>query len=221
MFINENLQKKGAIFDLDGTVIDSMQLWLDIDREFFERRNMKVPCDYQKSIAHLGLRECAKFTIKEYGLCEKENDLILEWEEMCLCRYEGKDSARFIKKGASEYLRKLKNSGVKLAVATANSPSLFMPILKNNNLYELFNAFTTGDEVGKNKACPDIFIESAKKLGLNISDCVVYEDSLVALKTAKSLNMQTVGVFDESSIALVDDIKRVCDKFIYNFTELL
>lgn len=221
MCLNENSQIKGAIFDLDGTVIDSMELWLDIDREFFEKRGLTVPHDYQKTIAHLGLKECAKYTKNTYCPSENEKDLIAEWQSMCLCRYKGKDSARFIKPFAAEYLKRLKERGIKLAVATANSPKLFEPILKNNNLYDLFDAFTTVDEVEKNKSHPDIFLKSAEKLCLKAEDCEVYEDSIIAIRTAKSIGMKTVGVYDKSAKELVPELKRCCDKFIYGFSELL
>ena len=212
---------KGAIFDLDGTLIDSMGLWLDIDREFFAKRNMSVPADYQRSIAHLGFKECAAFTVGQYLPNEKEEDVIAEWREMSLERYAAKDSARYMKPYAAEYLRSLKACGVRLCVATASHPELYEPILRNNGLFSLFDGFTTVDEVRKNKSFPDIFLKSAEKLGLAPADCVLYEDSFVALCSAKSANMRTVAVYDESAAGMVEELKRISDEFIYSFADLL
>lgn len=107
---------KGAIFDLDGTLIDSMGLWLDIDREFFAKRNMSVPADYQRSIAHLGFKECAAFTVGQYLPNEKEEDVIAEWREMSLEKYAAKDSARYMKPyaaGISEIAESVRRASVR------------------------------------------------------------------------------------------------------------
>lgn len=211
---------KGAIFDLDGTLIDSMGIWLEIDREFFAKRGMAVPEEYQKTIAHLGFRECAAYTVSRYGLCEREEDIIAEWREMSLQKYAAKDSARYMKPFAAEYLAFLKGQGRKLCVATASRPELYEPILRNNGLYGLFDCFTTVDEVKKNKSFPDIFLRSAEKLGLPPEECEVYEDSLVALRCAKAANMKTVAVYDDSAHEMQETLKNEADRFIYSFSEL-
>lgn len=212
---------KGAIFDLDGTLIDSMGIWLEIDREFFAKRGMSVPDEYQKTIAHLGFRECASYTVRRYGLKEKEEDIIAEWREMSLKKYAAKDSARYMKPYAAAYLTYLKERGIRLCVATASRPELYEPILRNNGLYALFDCFTTVDEVKKNKSFPDIFLRSAEKLGLPPEECEVYEDSLIALRCAKSAKMRTVAVFDESAGETEELLKSEADRFIYSFSELL
>ena len=110
---------------------------------------------------------------------------------------------------------------MRLCVATASHPELYEPILRTNGLFSLFDGFTTVDEVRKNKSFPDIFLKSAEKLGLAPADCVVYEDSFVALCSAKSANMRTVAVYDESAAGMVEELKRISDEFIYSFADLL
>lgn len=212
---------EGAIFDLDGTLIDSMGIWLEIDREFFAKRNMEVPADYQKSIAHLGFRECAAFTVRKYGLKEKEDDIIAEWRAMSLKKYGAKDSARYMKPFAADYIRLLKGLNKKICVATASHPELFEPILQNTGLFSLFDSITTVDEVQKNKSFPDIFIKCAQKMGLAPEECEVYEDSLVAIRSAKLAGMNTVAVYDACAAEQEDELKHTADRFIYGFYELL
>ena len=212
---------KGAIFDLDGTLIDSMGIWLEIDREFFAKRGRAVPDGYQKTIAHLGFQECAQYTVREYCPNERAEDLIEEWRSASLQKYAAKDSARYMKPQASEFLHKLKGEGIHLCVATASRPELYEPILKNNRLYDLFECFTTVDEVKKNKSFPDIFLKSAEKMFVLPDECVVFEDSYVALRCAKSVGMRTVAVFDESAAEVVDRLREYSDRFIRGFNELL
>ena len=216
-------QKKdigAAIFDLDGTLIDSMEIWREIDEEFFLRRGMAVPQGYQENIAHLGFRESAAFTVREYLSGESAEDIIEEWRALCFSKYSAKDGAKYFKSGAAEYVRRLKREGLKLGVATASSPDYFMPVLKTGGIAELFDAFATVDEAGRNKSFPDVFVLGAKKLGVEPCRCVVFEDNLTALRAAKSAGMFTVGVFDEASRAFRDQMRQEADFFIHTFAEL-
>lgn len=187
---------RAAIFDLDGTLIDSMEIWREVDETFFARRGMPVPGGYQEEIAHLGFRECARFTIARYLPREKEEDVIAEWRSLSLSHYNAPDAARYFKPGAAELVRALSAAGLELAVATASSSEFFLPVLRAGGIAGLFGAFTTVDEVGKNKSFPDVFVRSAQKLGVPPAECVVFEDNPTALSAARGAGMRTAAVFD-------------------------
>ena len=187
---------RAAIFDLDGTLIDSMEIWREVDETFFARRGMPVPGGYQEEIAHLGFRECARFTIARYLPREKEEDVIAEWRSLSLSHYNAPDAARYFKPGAVELVRALSAAGLELAVATASSSEFFLPVLRAGGIAGLFGAFTTVDEVGKNKSFPDVFVRSAQKLGVPPAECVVFEDNPTALSAARGAGMRTAAVFD-------------------------
>ena len=96
---------RAAVFDLDGTLIDSMEIWREVDEAFFARRGMPVPDGYQEAIAHLGFAECAAFTRKHYLPAERCEDMIEEWRALSLARYNAADGARYFKPGAVPLLR--------------------------------------------------------------------------------------------------------------------
>lgn len=216
-------EKKGiraAVFDLDGTLIDSMEIWREVDEDFFARRGMPVPEGYQERIAHLGFRECAAFTVREYLPSESEEEIIEEWRKLSLSKYSAEDGAKYFKPGALAFVRRLKEKGIRLGVATASSPDFFMPILRAGGVDALFCEYCTVDEAGRNKSCPDIFLLIAKKLGVAPAECAVFEDNLAALRAAKGTGMFAVGVFDEASRAFHAEMEREADLFIRSFEDL-
>ena len=211
---------RAAVFDLDGTLIDSMEIWREVDEDFFARRGMAVPEGYQERIAHLGFRECAAFTVREYLPAESEAEIIEEWRALSLSKYSAEDGAKYFKEGAVGLVRRLKEQGIRLGVATASSPDFFLPILRAGGVESLFDEFCTVDEAGRNKSCPDIFLLIAKKLGVTPAECAVFEDNLAALRAAKGTGMFAVGVYDEASRAFHAEMEREADLFIRSFEEL-
>ena len=209
---------RAAIFDLDGTLIDSMEIWREVDEIFFARRNMAVPEGYQEAIAHLGMNECAVFTVERYLPRESVQAIVEEWRALSLERYGAADGKKYFKPGAIELLHRLRGAGMRLCVATASSPELFLPVLRAGGVEELFDAFMTVDEAGKNKSFPDIFLRSSERLGVPSAQCVVFDDNIRALRAAKSAGMMTVGVFDPASVSSHDAMRAEADCFLEDLT---
>ncbi len=218
MFEWRGICAEGAVFDLDGTLVDSMEIWSEIDEEFFAKRNMPVPDGYQANIAHLGFRDVAAFTVKNYLPEEREDEIIAEWNGMCREKYAAA-GGRYFKADAVRFVRALSERGVKMCVATASSPELFVPVLEAGGIYGLFEGFFTVDDAGRNKSFPDIYLLAAKKLGLSPGKCVAFEDSFAALCAAKKAGMQTVAVYDRSSEGRWEALKTNADAFVYGFGE--
>ena len=210
---------RAAVFDLDGTLIDSMGIWREVDEDFFARRRRSVPEGYQENIAHLGFRECAAFTVREYLPGESEEKIMEEWRELSLSKYAAADGAKYFKPGAVDFVRSLQAEGIRLGIATASSPEFFLPILRAGKIDSLFEHYCTVDEAGRNKSFPDIFLLSAKKLGIPPEECAVFEDNLAALRAAKSIGMVAVGVYDEASRAFCSAMENEADLFIRSFSE--
>jgi len=209
---------KGAIFDLDGTILDSMHIWPEIDEDFLGRRGITVPDDYIKAISTMGFNEIAIYTKDRFGLTESIEEIKKEWNEMSILAYA---TTIGLKKGAKEYLKFLKSKNIKLSVATASTEQIFIPALENNEISEYFDAITTLAEVKKGKGFADIYLKAAEKIGVTPSECVVFEDLYEGLKAAKEAGFITVGVYEKYSVNPEEMIRKQSDLFIYDFDELL
>lgn len=205
----------GAIFDLDGTLLDSMWIWEDIDKRFLSARGFAVPADYMKTLTTMDYRTAAEYTISRFGLNERAEDLMAEWSEMAVDAYA---TELKLKPAVKRYLLDLNDSGILLAVATSATRQMCVPALKNNGIYGLFKTVVTTMEVGKGKTFPDVYLAAAAGLGLRPCDCAVFEDSLRAVETAKSAGFVTVGVYDRYSESDFAAIRDIADMFV-NFDE--
>ena len=209
---------KGAIFDLDGTLIDSMSVWEEIDIEFLKNRNISIPSDYIEKINSMSFKDVAKYTIKRFNLKESEEELIREWNEMAIYEYSNKIK---LKSNVKEYLEKLKENNIKIGLATSSPKFLYEPVLKNNHIYEYFDALNSLEDVKRDKNYPDIYLLVAENLKLSPQECVGFEDILVGIKTMKKADFKVIGVYDKYAASDIEEIKKISDKFIYNFKELV
>lgn len=206
-----------AIFDLDGTVFDSMGVWRQIDYDFLGKRGIEVPDDYLKEISALGFEAAARYTIDRFGFDETPQELINEWYDMAIEAYTNDVG---LKPGAAKYIRELHKKGIKLAVATASDEALYKPALIRNGIYDCFDVFVTVRDVERPKGFPDIYEKAADLLGVSVNECVVFEDVLKGVQGAKMGNFKVIAMHDEHSDFDKENIKREADKYIENFDEM-
>ncbi len=209
---------KAAIFDLDGTLLDSMWVWKQIDHDFLAKRGIMVPPDYMLAVAHLGAYQTAVYTAERFGLPETPEELIAEWTEMAIDYYSDKVE---LKKGAYEYLEYLYYNGVKLGVATANDRALFEPALDHTGIRRFFSAVVNVDEVERKKGFPDIYWLACEKMGVKPEDAIVFEDIYQGICGARDGGFRTAGVFDETSAEDEEKIRSTADFYIHDFTEMM
>lgn len=209
---------KGAIFDLDGTILDSMWVWKQVDVNFLGKRGIAIPPDYVKAISALNLKTAAIYTIERFGLTDSVESVMQEWFEMAEKEY-AEDVQ--LKNDAREYLAYLKAKGVKLAVATSSSEGLFLPCLEHTGIYEFFDAIVTTMEVERGKEFPDVYEEAARRIGCKPSECMVFEDILKGVKAAKEGGFYVVAVAEEHSKDEWQEIKNTADRFIEEFEEMM
>ena len=207
---------EAAIFDLDGTLLDSMGIWEQIDIAFLGKRNLSVPENYAAKISSLSFEEAAQYTISLFGLDEKTEDIMREWSGMAA--YEYAHNVRLLPH-ALDYLLKLKEAGIRLAVATGMTVKLAIPCLKNNAISELFDAICSTDEVPRGKEYPDVFEFAADKLGVPPEKCIVFDDVLPAIKSAKQANMLTCGVYDQYSECQRAEMEKLADYYIFDWRD--
>ncbi|NMM98288.1 HAD family hydrolase [Bifidobacterium olomucense] len=206
---------KAAIFDLDGTLLDSMGVWNQIDIDFLGRRGIDVPDDYMSTVASMQFRQIAEYTIARFGLPDTPEALMSEWDEMACTAYGTTVQA---KPGAVDYLRELKVAGVRLGVATTLMPQLRTAALDHLHMSEFFDVIVSVDDAGgAGKAQPDVYLLAASRLGVNPENCTVFEDLLVAIRSAKSAGMQAWAMYDDSSASDWPEITRVADGTLHDF----
>lgn len=205
-----------AIFDLDGTLLDSMDVWEHIDVLFLQKRNLSIPENYATEICSKSFEEAAQYTIDLFDLQESVNAIIEEWNDMAVEQYS--NCVRLLPY-ALDYLVRLKERGIKLAVATGLPEKLYMPCLKRNSITELFDALCSTDEVQCGKEFPDVFELAAQKLGILPERCIVFDDVLPAIKSAKKAKMLAGGIYDKYSADQRAEIEQIADIYLLDFRD--
>lgn len=212
----KNIQ--AVIFDLDGTLVDSMHVWAQIDIDYLSTKGHAVPDNLVDEITHLSFQQTAEYFKTRFNIDDSVDEIMETWNNMAFNKYS---TEVMLKDGAFEYLNKLKASGIKIGLATSNSLNLLTATLKNNKVLDLFDAITITDEVKKSKENPDIYLLAANKLGVSPKNCMVFEDILAAVKGAKLAGMKVTAIYDEHSKHQEETLKGICDNYIYNYIELL
>ncbi|MDU4891669.1 MAG: HAD family phosphatase [Clostridium sp.] len=205
---------EAAIFDMDGTIVDSMWIWDEIDREYLAKHGIDVPPTLSTDIAHLNFHDVALYFKNTFNLPYEQSEIEGHWNDMAFEAYAKKIK---LKDGVREFFEMLKSKNIKIALATSNNMLLLEACLKANGIYEYFDSITLTSEVSRGKDFPDVYLLSAEKLGATPENCVVFEDLLTAVKGAKQAGMKVIGVYDEASKEQHADMKELADDFIVDY----
>ena len=200
-----------AIFDLDGTILDSLWVWEDISKDFLSKKGKDIPVTYIQELCSKSFQEAAEYTIRLFMLSETSQEVISEWNRLALIEYKHNIK---LKKYCLPYLQYLKEEGKKLAIATSLPRILCDSCLISNGIYDMFDVIRSTDEIGRGKNFPDIFEKISDELKVPLSRTLFFDDSLSALVTAKKLGMKVVGVYDKYYASDKTVIIKVADGYI-------
>lgn len=210
---------QAVIFDIDGTLVDSMGVWYDIDVEYFKLLEIPMPPTLQRDIEGMSFTETAIYFKETFQLTEKTiDDIKLDWIRMAHEKYLYEIKA---KPGAKEFMKFLKDKGVKIGCATSNDKSLAMAALLPHGFKEKVDSVRTACEVNAGKPAPDIYLKVAEDLGVDPKNCLVFEDIPNGMRAGKAAGMTVVGVEDESAKKYRAEIDEICDYFITDYYDML
>ena len=205
------------LFDLDGTLIDSNGVWLEVDKTFLARHGFAYSQEYHDGVAHSILQNCAIFTKNHFQMEESCEEIIAEWMDLAKGVYD----AVPLKPHVREYLERCRAAGHRMAVFTSAVPAHCHAALDKHGLAPYFERIFFAQELGMDKKSPAVFRLVAEALGVRPRECVFFDDSLAACKSAKAAGMTVVGVKDAYFPGSEVDMREVCDQFITGFGELL
>ena len=206
---------KGAIFDFDGTLLDSMFIWDTIGEEYLRSLGKEPHEDLKETFMTLTLEEAAVYYREHYGVTLSVKEIVDGVNAMVEQTYRTKVT---LKPGIAEYLAWLKENGVRMCVATVTDRYLVEETLERLGVRHYFSEIFTCAEVGFGKDKPIIYQKALEHLGTEKSDTYVFEDLPFALNTAKTDGFPTVGVYDRHEVHQ-DELKGLADYYIFDFTD--
>lgn len=208
---------QGVIFDLDGTLVDSMWIWKQIDIDYLEKRGLGLPEDLQKEIEGMSFTETAHYFKERFSLSDPIDVIKEEWLGMATDFYARRIT---LKKGVIPFLTFLKENNIKMGIGTSNARDLAEAVLKKHNILHYFDSIRTSCEVEKGKPNPDVFLKVAEDLQLDPARCLVFEDTYAGVLAGKRAGMQVIAIADEHSSPYKHDICALADKYIEDYEEI-
>lgn len=208
---------KGVIFDMDGTLIDSMHVWRDIDEEFLGSRNLTAPKSMTQDVEGMSIHETAVYFKETFNLPESTEEITQLWNDMAFDRYA---NSLQLKPYARKLLDELVKRRIKIGIATSNSRKLVTECLNAHGITDMFAAVVTGCDVNHGKPDPEIYLTAAENMGVFPCSCLVFEDVVKGIQAGISAGMTTCAVYDEFSRDTDDEKRRLADYYIDSFEEL-
>ncbi|WRS28498.1 HAD family phosphatase [Oscillospiraceae bacterium MB08-C2-2] len=206
------MHKPFAIFDMDGTLIDSMQLWRSLGQEYLESKGITEGLEsIREEMRPLTMSESAALFVARFGLLVSPQAAADEMNHIMDAHYR-KDIP--LKPGVREHLERLRQAGVRMCVASATAQHLMEVCLQRLGVLSYFEFVLSCESMGTSKREPDIYLEAASRLGTLPSEMAVYEDALYAIETAKKANFYVVAVYDTEEDDHWDQICRLADETI-------
>jgi len=208
---------KGAIFDLDGTLLDSMKMWRSVSKIYHLGMGITPRADLPEYLQHKSLTEACEYIKEHYPVKHTVEEMTEQMFRNIVKFY--REEAK-LKDGAKEYLEKLKTKGVKITLATATDKPLMLSSLTRLGIYDYFDKVITCEELSTRKTEPKIYEAALSYMGTQKEETFVFEDILSAIRTAKTAGFKVCGVYDEME-SNQEEIKHLSDVYITSFRELL
>ncbi len=206
------------LFDLDGTLIDSSDIWVQIDIDFTARHNLLLTKEYYDFVVHATAPASAAFTKDYYHLDMSVDEILQEWNDQAFYAYANTIE---LKPYVRTYLDQCKENGEPMVILTSSIPALCRAALERHDLMQYFDQLLFAQEFGIEKKDPKLFHTVAEHLSVPIETCLLYDDSPVSCRSAKEAGAKVVGVHDKFFAANENEMRTFCDHYIFDFSELI
>ncbi len=207
-----------VIFDLDGTLIDSMGVWEAIDMEYLGRFGISMPDDLQEAIAGISVTQTAVYFKETFHIPDSIRKIINDWNDMAMEHYT---SGAPLKPGAMLFLKYLKYRNIPCAIATSNSRDLTRAVLESHSIGGYFQIILTGEDIHKGKPEPDVYLEAAARLKVSPDRCLVFEDIPYGIMAGQRAGMRCAAVFDTFSASKDDEKRRLANYYIRDYLDVM
>lgn len=208
---------RAVIFDLDGSLVDSMWLWRAIDIEYLGRYGIPLPEDLQSKIEGMSFHETAVYFQEVFGIPDSLEEIKAEWNRMAWDKYANEVP---LKPGIPKFLEGCRSRGIRLGIATSNSRELVENVIGVHGIRDFFSCVMSGTDVLRGKPAPDIYLAVAEKLQVEPSRCLVFEDIVPGIQAGKSAGMQVCAVEDVYSQYDRDRKLALADYYIEDYRGL-
>lgn len=208
---------KAVIFDVDGSLVDSMWVWKEIDREYLGKFRIPLPDDLQLEIEGMSFYETALYFKKRFPIPDSVEQIMEDWNKMAWEKYEREIR---LKPGALEFMKLCQKRGIKMGIATSNSRELMTTLEQVHGLTEYISCIKTGTEVLKGKPEPDIYLAVAEELETAPENCLVFEDLVAGILAGKRAGMKVCAVQDAYSLDSDREKRKLADYYIEDYTQI-
>lgn len=208
---------QAVIFDLDGTLVDSMWMWREIDIQYLGRYGIHLPETLQAEIEGMSFTETAVYFKETFQIPQTIEEIKQDWYAMAYEKYAHEVP---LKAGALEFLKLLHDKGIRTGIATSNGIRLVEAVMEANGLGGYIQVVRTACDVAKGKPAPDIYLKVAEDLGVDCEDCLVFEDVPMGILAGKNAGMLVCAVEDSHSRNQIEEKRRFADYYINSFHDI-
>ena len=209
---------EAIIFDMDGTLIDSMWFWPSIDDDYLAKYHLTKTDSFHEDMEGMSYTEVAQFfldTFPELDLTLEE--VMDEWMDMAYDKYMTQVE---LKEGVRDFILEMRRQGKKIGIATSNARKLVDDTLRALEVEELFDSVRSACEVAAGKPSPDVYLLVAKEMGVCPENCLVFEDVPMGILAGKTAGMRVCAVDDDFSRPQEEKKKKLADYYIQDYYDI-
>ena len=212
------MKLKYAIFDLDGTLLDSLPVWDNLGLDMLRAQGYDPDPQLGRELKTMVMREGAQLCKELFGMPESIDEIVQLVEDQAQYAY---NTVIGPKPGAENFLKRLKEAGIPMYIATNTRRDLVEDGLRRNGLLDFFDGIVTCPEVGQGKKeGPAVYEAALAKLGGTKENTVVFEDAVHAIRTAKAAGFRVAAIYDASSEGEHEEIRALSDAYFLHYDEI-